>query len=232
MKQIDDKLWSAYLDGELSVTEIEKLEADLSTEQLEHLRKEKALESKVAERLQQDVKCPDELWQSITKQVEKEKKQPIKWVNYAVLAAIAAVLVFFIFIDNKDYGTKVPTTVQELKDISRTTADLDGVNSFLKDKEVQLQLLELPQGHHKKKIIGATMEVIAGEEVVTLLFECCGRPVKVYVLPRNSAAERMVQNEDNSWKGGIQGSSKRGNYRLALVSKHAGLDILNAITAS
>ena len=73
------------------------------------------------------------------------------------------------------------------------------------------------------------MEDVAGESVVTLMFECCGRPVKVYVLPRNSAAERAIQQADAEWKGGVRAQAKKGNYRLALVSKHGAVDILGSI---
>ncbi len=229
MKKIDDRLWSAYLDGELSVTEVENLEAGLTADELEHLRKEKVFDQKISERLNGEATCPDKLWNSLRHDIENDKKSPKKFIYLSAVAALAACISLFFIISGKDYGAKVPDTVAELEKLKETTSELDSVNMFLKEKKIDLQLLSLAEGHHNKRIIGAAVEDVAGEEVVTLMFECCGRPVKVYVLLRDSAAEHVIQQADAEWKGGVRAQAKKGNYRLALVSKHGAADILDAI---
>ena len=47
MKKVDDRLLSAYLDNELSVSEVEELEQQLSKEELQHMINEKKLESSI-----------------------------------------------------------------------------------------------------------------------------------------------------------------------------------------
>jgi hypothetical protein len=204
MKKPDDRLWSAYLDGELSVTEVEKMEAGLTAAQLEHLRKEKVFEEKISNRLKENSSCPDQLWQSICFPKDHAQTKEIA-------------------------GITVPRSIAELKKSSSTSDDLKEINRFLTKHKVSLKLLEILDDKHAQRIIGAGVEMIGNEEVVTLLFDCCGYPVKVYVLPKDSSAEKIVLDEDAKWKDGIRVQTKEGNYRLALVSKHGGNNILDAI---
>ena len=231
MKKYDDKQLSAYLDSELSVTETEKLESHLTSTQLKYLQREKKLEERITEKLNSGKECPPEVWQDVLNQVQKNNSR-VRLTVLSVIVAAAAVLTIAFTVDFNDYGPNVPSTVAELQSMSQTEASLDGINGFLAGKNINLKLNELPQGYHKKEVIGAGVEIIAGDEIVTLLFQCCGEPVKVYVLPRDSAAEKKVHDHDSDWKDGVKGQTRMGNYRLAVVSKHGGVDILSAITTS
>ena len=231
MKKLDDRIWSAYLDGELSVSEIEEVEGSLTGKQLEHFRKEKVLEEKINQRLEDGITCPTDLWQSICTKIGRGKsKSPKKIIYFSTFLSAAACLTIFFFLNKNETAIfKVPLTLSELKNSSKTKTELLDVNNFLKVNNVDLKLNEFVEGGHPKKLIGASLEKVGNEEVVTLLFNCCGFPVKIYVLPKGSAAEKFVVAEDTAWKKGIEGQVKKGEYRLALVSAHGAMDILEAI---
>jgi hypothetical protein len=60
MKKEDDRLWSAYIDDELTVSELNQIEKTLSSSDLHHLQNEKLLEREISEVLREELKCPDE----------------------------------------------------------------------------------------------------------------------------------------------------------------------------
>jgi len=217
MKNNDDRMWSAYLDTELSVTEVESLEKHLSEEDLEHLEREKHLDSKISEHLKKGVKCPEALWNSVCQQIESEKKLPEKKhlkLFYVLVSAVAAAIVFA-FIWQPQQSDYMPLSVIELEQSSKVT-ELAAVNELLSAKGISLELGDVAQpGHHTKRLLGAGVELVAGEEVVTLLFECCGKPVKILVLPKNSKAQRIVAKSSSGVVASVN------NYQLALFSKHS-----------
>lgn len=233
MKKDDDRNWSAYIDSELSVSEIEAFEAKLSVEELEHLRKEKAFEEAIGSKLSEAPCCPENLFADVKKELAKGTKRP--FAKYATLAAVAiAACILFVFLLPKagTTGNKVPMTVAELKSQSLTGDQLDDVNKFLSERGISLELTSVAGGHHAKNIIGAGIELVAGEDVVTLMFTCCGRPAKVYLLPKGSKAEELIVNDNKDWKSSIQALVKKGNYRLAVSSPHNSESILNYINQS
>ena len=104
MKKLDDRIWSAYLDGELSVSEIEEVEGSLTGKQLEHFRKEKVLEEKINQRLEDGITCPTDLWQSICTKIGRGKsKSPKKIIYFSAFLSAAACLTIFFFL-NKNAG--------------------------------------------------------------------------------------------------------------------------------
>ena len=77
--------------------------------------------------------------------------------------------------------------------------------------------------------LGAAIENVSGDEVVTLYFKCCGHPAKVYLLRKESNAEKFIVGEDAKWRSGVIGNYKKGNYRVALIARHATSEIIDAI---
>ena len=57
-----EKLWMAYLDGEMTSTEAAAFDASLTPEERARLAGEMRLESGLAAALQGDVVCPDAVW--------------------------------------------------------------------------------------------------------------------------------------------------------------------------
>lgn len=231
MKKKDDRHWSAYIDGALSVSEVEEFEALLSPDELQHLNNERSLEQVIANFYKDGPACPEHLLNDVQKTINQEKvKRPLVLV-YLLAGAIAACLVLlFTFPGNEGGGTKLPPlSLDSLKRQSATSASLEDVNQYLGSKNISLELRAFTDGHHSKEIIGAGVEQIAGEEVVVLLFSCCGEPAKVYLLPTNSKAEELMVYDSADWKNIIQSTAKKGTYRLALTSLHSSESILSFI---
>ena len=58
-----ERLWQAYLDGELSTGESAEFEQSLSPSEREGLASEMRFERALAERLGENAHCPDEVWE-------------------------------------------------------------------------------------------------------------------------------------------------------------------------
>ena len=221
MNKEDDRNWSAYIDGELSVSEVEDFEASLTEEELIHLNNERAFEEKVGSAFKDAPSCPADLLNDVLKEIDNEGKNYFLVYKLIGVAAIAALLAFIFLLPKAGtQGPKVPMTVAELQKMSLTGDKLDDINSYLSKRNISLELTKFMPEHHEKTIIGAAVEMIAGEEVVTLMFTCCGRPAKIYLLPKGSDAERLILEDDKEWKSSIQAQAKKGNYRLAVSSPH------------
>ena len=230
MKKEDDRNWSAYIDGELSVSEIEEFEAQFSEDELKHLSNERAFDKSISNSLAEAPACPENLLADVLKQVDREEKKTFLRYKVIAVAALAACLaLIFLLPKPGTTGDLVPQTIAELEKMSLTGNTLDDINEYLSKKNIDLEVTEFLPEHHVKTIVGAGIETIAGEEVVTLLFTCCGRPAKVYVLQKGSGAEKFIVNDDKDWKNSIQAQAKRGSYRLAVSSPHNAESILKYI---
>ena len=230
MNKNDDRMWSAYIDAELSITELEKFESELSNDQLEQLKREKDFEKQMSSVLKKGVKCPDDLWRSICEQIEEEENIPSrrKWVVMVTSLAAAAAVVLAFFRPTEAMSLQ-PLSIAQLETSRLVENDLVKVNAFLAKKNIPFKLLEFNKKvHHTKSLIGAGVEEISGEKVTTLFFECCGEPVKVYMLPKNSKAEQSVSEESSLWGSGMT-MTMLNDYRLAMVSRHTAPEILEFI---
>ena len=223
-----DRNWSAYIDGELSASEAEAFESKLSAEELEHLNKEKAFEQSIGDSLSNAPSCPDHLFEDVVKKISAEGGRSGRAYKLLSVAALAACLgLVFLWPAKQLEANNSPMTVAELKSQAITGDHLDDINKFLREKNIELELTTVDDGHHHaKSIIGAGIEKVAGEEVVTLMFTCCGRPAKVYLLRNGSRAEELMVNDGKAAKGSIQALVKKGNYRLAVSSPHDSVSLL------
>ena len=229
MNKQDDRQWSAYIDGELSISELEEFEAKLTKDELEYLKDERLFEEKIGDSLRSAPACPSDLLSNTFRQIGEKKKKSNFKIKILAAAVAAALFLFYMLPKPGTSGVNVPQTVAELQKMSKTGSSLDDINKFLTEKSIRLEVLKFKEEHHEKTIIGAGVEIVAGEEVVTLLFTCCGRPAKVYLLPKDSAAEKFIVNDSNDWKGSIQALVKKGNYRLAVSSPHDSESLLTYI---
>ena len=206
------------MDGELSVSEIEEFETQLSDAELQHLKNEQKLEEGIGAILNDGPSCTINILDCIN-EAPKPKKFNRSLTAIITFAAAACIALVFMYPRGAS-GPKVPQTVAELKKLSITGNSLDDINKYLNERNIDLELTKFMPEHHEKTIIGAGVEIIGGEEVVTLMFTCCGRPAKVYVLPRGSSAEKLILEDDKEWKSSIQAQAKKGDYRLAVSSPH------------
>ncbi|MCH2206947.1 MAG: hypothetical protein MK132_13905 [Lentisphaerales bacterium] len=235
MKELDDRLLSAYIDNELSVSEIEEIEQQLSKDELQHLVNEKKLDSSIKNIIKEAPKCPDVLWDNILSEVdETPKDKPAKrQILFTVILSVAAAIVVFFGLNNGVYPAWVPKTVAELTQKSQVAMDRHSVNSFLATHGVKLELGDFPKTHHGNAVnlLGAAVEKIAGDEVVTLYFDCCGKPVKIFLMPNEGEASKFIEQQDLAGTDGIVENTVKGDYRLAIVSTHNASELVDSISA-
>ena len=194
---------------------------------------EKKLESSIGTVLKDTPKCPDALWDNIMDQIddkpaEIKKKSPIMFG--VIFAAAASVLIYF-GISSTNYPIWVPQTVSELAQKSVIEVDRSSVNRFIAERGVKLKLGDFPKTHHGNPVnlLGASVESMAGDDVVTLYFACCGEPVKIFLIPSDSSADKFMQEQEASGVEGIVENVSRGDYRVAVVSSHNASDLVDSI---
>lgn len=230
-----EHLWQAYLDGELTVIEMSEFEASLNEDERERLAGEMRFEGGLAERLSQDVKCPDEVWERtkalLTGQQEERVPAFRRWYWGMATLATAATLAFMISL----YGPVNPDaspafvlaaeTVADLAATSETDADPDAVRAYLASHDIELELkpmesLVMASTHRHLGMIGARTHEISDELVVEMLFECCGRPVKVMMASQGSDVAMLIGLASANGNGEIQATRTVGHYLTAVVSDH------------
>lgn len=254
MNKNKDQLFQAYLDGELSIGESAEFEATLSESERERLSAEMRLESALADRLGQYAECPEDLWNRTLAMVEQSKidsgeKTVIefrptarrRWFIGAVSLVAAACLAFVISVlapvqpNATSSVVLAAQSVQELVARSEVTAEFESVQDYIHQHSIDLDI-HAPgdienHGHHGVSILGADTEQVGGEKVVELLVECCGYPVKVLMVERDSAiaheiALAVVQGSD------VQAVRSVGRYITAVVSKHPTHNLLDVFDVS
>ena len=63
MDNNQEQVWQAYIDGELSATEMAGFEASLSPEEQERLTSDIQFVRGLSERLSEDAACPCDVWE-------------------------------------------------------------------------------------------------------------------------------------------------------------------------
>lgn len=247
-----EKIWQAYLDGELTVGETAEFETTLGAEERERLAGEKQFEAGLAEVLSNSADCPDEAWQRIQAQVRAarppQKAAPLRRWNWAAgtVVAAAAAVAFFIafaapsFLDSPHDASRSATvvsaaTVDELAALSETAPDLKAVREYLERRGIDLFLIGaddwgISAFHFDIDILGARVEHIDGREVVSLLFGCCDRPVKVVIARRGSEEARMLGEtvgEASSQVQCIRAIGGNDQFLVAVVGRHRTASLLD-----
>ena len=237
-----EHLWQAYLDGELTVIEMSEFEASLDEDARERLAAEMRFEGGLAERLSQDVKCPDEVWERTKALLAGKQEAPApsfrRWYLGVATLATAATLAFMISLSgpvNPDVASALmlaAETVEELAATSETDADADAVRTYLADHNVDLELnpmesLAIASAHHPLEIIGARTYEVNGEPVVEMLFGCCARPVKVMMAAQGSDVAILIGLASAHGNGDVQATRTVGRYLVAVVSDHPAPGLLD-----
>ena len=246
-----EKMWQAYLDGELTVGETAEFEATLSSGERERLAGETQFEAGLAEVLSRDAVCPDEMWQRIQAQAKAARAPqnaiPMRRWYWGVTGSVAAAAVVAFFIafalptlfklpfDPTDSATLVSaSTVEELAALSETAPSLEAVQEYLEGHGIDLFLIRaddlgMAAIHFDIDILGARVEEIDGQEVVSLLFGCCRRPVKVVIAMRGSDAAMLLGEAVGEASSEVQSTRAVGHDRFlaAVVGHHKAVGLLD-----
>jgi anti-sigma factor RsiW len=165
-----DKLWTAYLDGELSAAEAAEFEKSLSTEEKQQLAAEMQFEEGLMHILSEDEPCPDVLWDRVCRDVAAPQSAPAKsgawfWRVSALAAGVAIVMAVALpqsvsddddamanrgnVIDTPDeqFASILPAflafgenSVESLQQQAQVNGDESGVNAFMREHGFKLAL--------------------------------------------------------------------------------------------
>ncbi|MCH7908585.1 MAG: hypothetical protein IIB38_03100 [Candidatus Hydrogenedentes bacterium] len=230
-----EHLWQAYLDGELTVIEMSEFETSLDEDERERLAAEMRFEGGLAERLSQDVKCPDEVWERTKALLTGQQEAPApsfrRWYWGMATLATAATLAFMISLfgavnpDTASALVLAAETVEELAATSETDADVDSIRAYLADHDIELELnpvesLAIASTHRHLEVIGVRTNEVNNEPVVEILFGCCGRPVKVMMAAQGSDVATLIGLVSANGNGEVQATRTVGHYLVAVVSDH------------
>ena len=242
------KLWQAYLDGELSTSEITAFEGTLSPDERDQLAAEVLLERGIGERLSQGAECPEHLWRRVKNEIAGRsgfgrRYRRVLWGSASLAAAASIAFVAAIYGPGLlRYAPGIPEgssavvmaaeTIEELQATSTVDPDRDSVQAFLDDHHVDLRLLEkandLPMAaiHHDIIIVGAREITVNGDKTLELLFGCCGRPVKLILAKQGTRAAEII-GAAASKNGQVQNTRHVGDYFTAVVGGHRAHGLLD-----
>ncbi|GMU94455.1 MAG: hypothetical protein AMXMBFR4_35130 [Candidatus Hydrogenedentota bacterium] len=239
-----EKLWLAYLDGELGAAEAAEFDQSLSQVEKEQLGAEIRLERGMAETLTRGGACPDDVWNRTLAALERRRAGNIevlpapKWMYglTAVAAALAVVMtgiVFRMYTQPPSVLVLSEASVLQLAEKSDLKANtVEDVNAYLKDHgfDIALTSLDTESGvrHHERDFLGVHTAKNQGEDVIEMLFACCGKPIKVVIARAGGRTAR----EMGSFlaDGKIQASRPVGDYVAAVVGRHKAAGLLEFLT--
>jgi hypothetical protein len=237
-----DKLWNAYLDGELPAPEAASFDQSLTPDERKRLEGELAFERGCADALRKNVTCPGDVWQRTLAALPSEAVDPtptnvLPWYWKPVFAAAASVLIaiaYFgirvnteapVFLDLAENNVKTLQAVSQLENV--TLAEL---NAFLEDRNFDVALTPFEAGGHPMRLIGARESHFHNERVVELLFSCCDKPVKVAIVPQGGPASEAV---GKALGGGVVMESQPvGSHLAVMVGRHRAPKLLSYLTDS
>ena len=239
----NDRVLSAYLDGELSASEASEFDRVLTESERQRLAGEVVLERALADALAKDAACPDVAWDRLRDSIQAQSQRASngvrgRWRGKALLAAAAVLVVgiagVFAMVggERTDFLRMTERDVAELKEASAVDAvSLAAVNEYVHARGYGIDVVPIVNSevrHHRRELLGAREHSYRGEKVMELLFDCCGKPLKVVVAARNGSAARHIA--EALARGEIQASRPVGDYVAAVVGRHKAVNLLDLVT--
>ena len=246
-----EQQWQAYLDGELSACEAAEFEASLTEAERAHLAAEAKFERSLADHLREGVGCPDEVWARTRARLGAKPRgrngvtTRRRWALTA--AALATVVLAAVMLPSLypmgftgllDGGVVLAAdSVEQLTAQSETKPDWNSVEDYLHAKGINLDLAaqavikRAMPAHRSIDLIGARQERFAGTRVTEVLVNCCGKPVKVILAPRDSPAARAVMTASKG-ENDILATQPVGSYTVAVVARHPAAGLVYMVSAA
>ena len=241
-----DKMWSASLDGELSAAETAEFEHALTPAQKSALAAEMELERALAQRLSRGAACPDELWKRTLAAVEQQAvsgrstKALPRWA-YAITAVAAVFLITIAGAAFRAYQMREPSILamapsesvaQLTQEAELRGASTEDINAYLKEHGFGFAMttteVQVPGAHHTREMLGVHPVTYRGEQVMEVLFDCCGKPIKIVVAKAGGRAAAEIG--DAVAAGQVQASKPVGGYVAAVVGHHKASGLLEYLT--
>jgi len=200
------------------------LKKELTAEEKNHLEAELKFERSLGNYLSDTPGCPDDLWESI--QIKAESKNPkvsYSGVIISFLAAAAAVALIFLSSAPIDKSSVFELSkVSEFTKLSETSTDIKEIEQFLLKNNIKLKIDsdKMSNYSHDLKLLGAYRAKVGDQEVVALLFTCCGEPVKVILMPKESLAVKVMAHHAIS--GNVVATNTIDDYKIGVIGQHKG----------
>lgn len=243
-----DRLWLAYLDGELTTSEAAEFDRSLRPDEKDRLQAEMRFECALGEILGHGGACPEEVWQRTSQAVlnlggKRVHRRSPAW-QYGVVAVAAVVMLTVAGAIYRTYFMRPSFLDIKARSIHDFVAQADikasevaAINEYLHNHGIALSVRSLEDApqlrHHEQELLGATEQTYKGEPVAELLYECCGRPIKVVIAPKNSDAATAIRKAIDENK--VQDFRSVGDYVAAIVGHHRApglIDLLSEDPAS
>jgi len=242
-REDNDKLWMAYLDGQMSASEALSFEATLAPEERDRLAQEMRMERGLADALAEAPPCPPALWECSVAAfggAAPKAAAPLfarKRVFLGLAAGLAAVLVFVLYPQQAYQRQSEPDepilTISEsctnafaLR--SSTEGSLLAVQAFLDQRGVDLSFIGLPAEldtqHHHLRLLGASERGCHGNPAMEIMFACCDKPVKVVLARKGSRPAIILQNARGTKS--VQQVEDMGKFIGAVIATHRTPDLL------
>jgi hypothetical protein len=240
MSSEQEKLWSAYLDAELSASEATAFEESLTERSRQRLEAEVRLERGLGEALCADAACPAATWGRIEQMIRAQAAPTRRWNPWWTRIAAAAMLALMagsVWAYNHYVSTppflQPADSVMALEDLDELGPNWAYAENYLREHGIHLTLQPLDPGaldlHGRLEFLGASHVAYRGDEVVQLLFVCCRKPIRVAVAPKDSrAAARMKAAVDGDR---VRGTREVGDYVVAVVGRHRADGLMNVFAA-
>lgn len=233
-----DKLWNAYLDGELPASEAAAFDQSLTPDERKRLEGEMAFERGCAEALSKNAACPDDVWQRTLSALPAGAAHtpsvfPWYWKPVAALAATMVVMISLFAVRVNMASPEFLELTEKNIGTLRDTDQLNGptlaeLNAFLEDRNLDVALMPFESGHHPIRLIGVRESDYHNESVVELLFSCCDKPVKVALVPQGGDAAEAVGKALGD--GVVKASQPVGSQLAVVVGRHESPKLMNYLT--
>jgi anti-sigma factor RsiW len=236
-----EHMWSAYLDGELSASEAAEFDQSLTPHEKELLQSEVRFEGAMGEFLGRGGACPRDVWQRTVAALPKPAGGMPWWMPtwQATVFLVAAALM--VTLAGPLYRTYTATPeFLAVNETSRSAGvarlgiasdNVSEVNEYLHSHGITLTLSTGPQlgnGRHVAKLMGASEELYKDERVTEVLYQCCGKPIKVVIAPKDGMAAKAVRKAIE--RNEIQDFRTIGGYVAVTVSRHPSSGLLDLLS--
>lgn len=236
-KDDKEKRWMAYLDGQLSASEVLDFERGLSARDRARLDGEVRLESAICESFSDGPCCPLALWDNVVARMN----QPVQvkagrwayWVSRTtvVLAATAAIVFGAPYYESSmgdrgaHAGSQVAIHETSREEFSRgleATASMADAEAYLRENNINLRLVSDTEDksthRHSLEFLGACRGKCPEGTLYELRFWCCNKPVKILVARRGTAGEQLLKGAFEC--GDAEKSTVVDDYVTAVIGGH------------
>lgn len=239
---IDEMRMHAYLDNQLPIEEVIKIEEQLSIADKVRLEREKEFEVALIAKLMDNSDCPETLWEEtklrLRSRINFKSRRKFRnflssrWFAAAAILVVVVVVVSFVSRESRNATPAVEIRFsEEFNDIHKfleVPGDLKEVHQSLAANELPVAI-KTPDvnGKHDIRLLGMRYHETAGQKIAQLYFSCCDKPLMVFLSNDsvNSIADYVHVVYDPETVYSV--NNVIDNYRILIIGPHSPADVLD-----